>query len=427
MKILVVCESFNNGGLETQVKSFYDNLPENVEMIFAFKTYCEKIKLNNAKIYTGFHFSYADTIEDFCSDVKKLVEIIQNEKIDVIHVHPYYSFFSALFASQLTKTKIVYTYHGLGSFNFLKTPISQAIFNYAFEANSFAKVFTVTEAGINCFKDLGCKNVLHLPNPIDINVFPKAKYIDNQKYAIISRIDIDKIKEIEKMLLNLDKFNIKKVDIYGDGSELENLKIFINDNNLENKVKVKGYITNVYDTINEKYNGVIGLGRVVLESLAMGMPTILIGYNRVNGFINKDIYDKIKSFNFVNIMFDEVNYKYPTNKDINYIYRDILKNYATEKVLEQYLINLNTTNSCFMQNMIDLYKEIYKLSENKDLKKCYFHHEREIYKLVEKYIGKYTLHKETINIFVNANLVYGMQDLFFIKLNEIEKGSKDND
>ena len=229
------------------------------------------------------------------------------------------------------------------------------------------------------------------------------------------------------MLLNLDKFNIKKVDIYGDGSELENLKIFINDNNLENKVKVKGYITNVYDTINEKYNGVIGLGRVVLESLAMGMPTILIGYNRVNGFINKDIYDKIKSFNFVNIMFDEVNYKYPTNKDINYIYRDILKNYATEKVLEQYLINLNTTNSCFMQNMIDLYKEIYKLSEKKDLKKCYFHHEREIYKLVEKYIGKYTLHKETINIFVNANLVYGMQDLFFIKLNEIEKGSKDND
>ena len=118
-------------------------------MIFAFKTYSEKIKLDNAKIYTDFHFSYEDTIEEFCQDVERLVEIIKKEKIDVIHVHPYYSFFAALFASQLTKVKIVYTYHGLGSFNFLKTPISQAIFNYAFEANSFAKVFAVTEAGIN--------------------------------------------------------------------------------------------------------------------------------------------------------------------------------------------------------------------------------------------------------------------------------------
>ena len=396
-------------------------------MIFAFKTYSEKIKLDNAKIYTDFHFSYEDTIEEFCQDVERLVEMIKKEKIDVIHVHPYYSFFAALFASQLTKVKIVYTYHGLGSFNFLKTPISQAIFNYAFEANSFVKVFSVTEAGIDCFKDLGCKNVLHLPNPIDINIFPKAKLQNNQKYALISRIDTDKIREIEKILLNLNKFNIKSVDIYGDGSELENLKVFINDNNLESKVSVKGYITNVYDTINGKYNGVIGLGRVVLESLAMGMPTILIGYNKINGFINKDLYDKIKKVNFVNIMFNDVNYKYPTEKDMNYMYKDIIKNYKTQTILEKYLLELEKSKSNFMHNISDLYKELVVLNKNNDLKKCYFHHEREVYKLVEKYIGKFTLRNETINIFVNANLVYGMQDLFFIKLNEIEKGSKDND
>ena len=50
MKILVISEAFDNGGLETQIKTYYEALPKNIKMIFAFGKYTEKIKLNNTKI-----------------------------------------------------------------------------------------------------------------------------------------------------------------------------------------------------------------------------------------------------------------------------------------------------------------------------------------------------------------------------------------
>ena len=112
MNILVVSDNFSIGGLETQIKTYYSNLPQNYKMIFCFGNYKEDVDLKNAQIYTDFSFSYADTIEKFCNDVEMLVKIINENKIDVIQVHPYYCFFASLFASQLTGVKLLYTYHG---------------------------------------------------------------------------------------------------------------------------------------------------------------------------------------------------------------------------------------------------------------------------------------------------------------------------
>ena len=41
MKILVISEKFDNGGLETQIKTYYESLPSDVEMVFAFGIYTE--------------------------------------------------------------------------------------------------------------------------------------------------------------------------------------------------------------------------------------------------------------------------------------------------------------------------------------------------------------------------------------------------
>lgn len=427
MKILVISEAFDNGGLETQIKTYYEALPKNIKMIFAFGKYTEKIKLNNTKIYTGFHFSYVDTIKEFCEDVNKLVEIIKKEKIDVMHVHPYYSFFAAYFASQITNTKLIYTYHGLSSYNFLKTPISQIIFNYAFESNGIAKLFSVNIDGIKCFEDLGSKNCSYLPNPIDSNKFHKLNYKNTHKFALVSRIDKDKIEEIKKLIANLDKFKIRTLDIYGDGSEISTLEQFIHDNHLEKKINLKGYVPDIYNVIDDSYNGIIGIGRVVLESLTMKMPTIIIGYNKLTGYIDEKIYEEIKKRNFVNRFINYTNYKFPTSKDIEYIYNDILDNFEIKKIINKYLTEIKTATSQYMQNINDLYNGLVEISLNDNLKNCYFHKEKEVYKLVEKYIVKYSLRSETINIWVNANFSYEIQDLFLININEIKKGMIENE
>lgn len=424
MNILVISDSFSTGGLETQIKTYYNNLPKGVNIIFAFGNYNEDLDLVDAKIYTNFSFSFSDTISDLCNDVYRLVNIIKQNNINVIHVHPYYCFYASLFASQLTGVKMVYSYHGQGSFNFLKTMISNPIFFYAFEKGCVSNVLSVSKNGINCFNRVSYKNVVMIPNPIDTKKFLKANVINNHKWALISRIDDDKINEIKKMLLIMDDFDIDAIDIYGDGSCLEDLKEFIEFNNLGNKVKLLGYCNNVYSTVNYKYNGIIGIGRVVLESLIMGFPTILIGYGKVTGFINKDIYLKIKDYNFVNEHINVYNNVLPTNYERYFLMNDVKKNYSIETIMKEYLFYLNAGCSTMKQNLKDLFYEIDKFNNNEELNKCYFHKERLIYNLVKDFVCRNSLLPEINCIVTNADMCYELYDGLMIEKNKEKYNEK---
>lgn len=421
MNILVVSDNFSMGGLETQIKTYYSNLPQNYKMIFCFGNYKEDVDLKNAQIYTDFSFSYADTIEKFCNDVEMLVKIINENKIDVIQVHPYYCFFASLFASQLTGVKLLYTYHGQGSFNFLKTMISGPIFYHAFEKNCVAKLLTVTQNGKNCFERIGYKNIELIPNPIDEKKFPKATVVNNHKWALISRISDDKIEEIKKMILNIEKFGIDSVDIYGDGNKVEELKNFISEEELNSKINYIGYSNNLYQTVNNKYNGIIGIGRVVLESLMMGYPTILIGYGKITGYINKKIYLETKDYNFINNHTNAYNEKIPSTYDRNFLTNNVKKNYSINSIMKKYIMCLNNCDSIKSQNLVDMYHEIEKFNKNDDLKDCYFYKERLIYNLVKEYIYKNSISPEINNIIVNTDTTYDLYDVIINKLSKMEE------
>lgn len=421
MNILVVSDNFSIGGLETQIKTYYSNLPQNYKMIFCFGNYKEDVDLKNAQIYTDFSFSYADTIEKFCNDVEMLVKIINENKIDVIQVHPYYCFFASLFASQLTGVKLLYTYHGQGSFNFLKTMISGPIFYHAFEKNCVAKLLTVTQNGKNCFERIGYKNIELIPNPIDEKKFPKATVVNNHQWALISRISDDKIEEIKKMILNIEKFGIDSVDIYGDGNKVEELKNFISEEELNSKINYIGYTNNLYQTVNNKYNGIIGIGRVVLESLMMGYPTILIGFGKITGFINKKIYLETKDYNFINNHTNIYNDKFPSTYDRNFLTNNVRKNYSINTIIKKYIMCLNDCDSINLQNLVDMYHEIEKFNKNDDLKDCYFYKERLIYNLVKEYIYKNSISPEINNIIVNTDTTYDLYDVIINKLSKMEE------
>lgn len=425
MKILVVCDNFSKGGLETQIDTYYQNLSSNDKMIFAFGKFTKTNLLKHATIYDGFNFSYNDTIKDFCEDVEKLIEIIKKEKIDVIHVHPYYGYFASLFASQLTKVKIVYSYHGISSFNFAKTNISQPLFLYAFECGAIAKVFSVSKIGIDCFKNFGYKNIVLLENPIDLKKFPVAKYVYNNKWLLVSRIDSDKIEEIKLIIRKMNEFNIMQLDILGDGSEINNLEKFIEDNKLSEKVHLNGYSDKIYEEFTGKYNGIIGIGRVVLEALAMKVPCILIGNNKITGYVNKKIYNQIKDINFINRTINVSNSKMIDENEIESIFNDIKNNYSVEVVLKKYFEILKESESIFMTNLVELYEEISVLNKNEELKNCYFHKERLVYNLVDKYVNKFSIKNDIVNIFVNANLTYELYDLVSYRINLMKENKND--
>ena len=91
MNVLIVSENFLNGGLETQINTTLNALENNANFFFAFRDYNKEWSLNN--VFTGFNFSYNSTVNQFCDDVNKLINIINKNNIDIVHVHPFYSFF----------------------------------------------------------------------------------------------------------------------------------------------------------------------------------------------------------------------------------------------------------------------------------------------------------------------------------------------
>lgn len=314
MNILVVSENFIKGGLETQINTYYELLKNKHNFYFAFSKYEDNGYLKDAKISKGFNFSSSSSIKDFINDVNKLVKIIKDNNIDVIHAHPFYSFFPSLFAANLTGIKFVYSYHGYVSMNFISNMNDTLLFMHALD-NRLDKVFCASNNIIEYFEELHNKNAVYIPNIIDEKIYKEHKLVLNKKWALISRLDNDKYPSIIKFLSMLDKLDIDIVDIYGSGSMENNIKKFIKKNKLENKVFFKGFTNQIYNCL-DNYNGTIGIGRVTLESLCMNYPSILIGYNKVVGIINKNLYNDVKNINFVPAALNDISIE-EFNKELN--------------------------------------------------------------------------------------------------------------
>lgn len=380
MKILVISESFIAGGLERQIITQNQTLKK-VEFIYAFCNYKENEFLKNNKVYK---LNNDYTVKSFIKNVDTLVDIIKKEKIDYIHVHPFYTLFYALFAASLTKTPFCYTVHGFGSINFPYQINDIVLLKYFFNCLD-NKVFCVS----NFYKTIldntyGRKNTIHIPNSIETKIYKECEYTNNGKWLLISRLDIDKSGEITLVINNMDKLGIKEIDIVGDGTEIENLK------NLSKgkKIKFLGFKDNINEIVAKGYNGIIGVGQVVLEGLVSNIPTLLIGYGRITGLVDKEKYDNIKNYNFVN--------RYIEDDSLDVISKEISKldKNINKYKLREYVINEFDSKIVFN----NYYKQLSdKTYNNYDLEKVYE-------TIKENVDNKLILPKE--NFFQNINIFY---------------------
>lgn len=282
MNILIVSENFTRGGLETQIYTQYSEMKNENKFVFAFSNYESKLDFEDSKIYTNFNFKYNASVDEFCEDVERLIKIIKEEKIDIINCHPFYSVFPAVFAAKITNTKVVYTVHGYISFNF-PSRINDCILFQSFIETEIEKIFAVSEEcknAINSSANSTNRSVL-IQNAVDTKKYKEKRKIKNNKvWAFISRIEKEKIKVLEQIMENMDFLDIKEIHIYGDGSEKNSLPKFINEKKLQDRVLIFDHSDNLYEQLDNKYNGIIGIGRVALEALSMGFPCLLIGYRK---------------------------------------------------------------------------------------------------------------------------------------------------
>jgi len=432
MRILIVCDNFTKGGLETHIYSLYEALKKDNEMFFAIGNYETELPMPEENIWNNFNFGVNASLQEFCSDVDRLIDIINEKNIDVINVHPFYALFPAIFAAHLTNTKVVYTVHGLASFNFTNFVNDTALFQYAFES-SVNKVLSVNEIGVEAFRTMNYENVSLLPNGINGVVFKETKINSNKSWALLSRLEVDKVNEIKKFFDILPELDIKKIDIYGDGSCRKELEDYVSKLNLN--IEFKGHTDNVSEALLDKYTGIIGTGRVALEGMCMNYPVILIGYGKICGMITEDIYNKVSSYNFVTKTLNEISLidlknqviKVNTGDFSKYMLREIvLKDRDINIISKKYLNELNDTRFYVQNNMIDLYNDIKKLMKSGDAN-FNFYKSTNVFYLLKNYVEHFSKNIVLKNLFVACSKQFEIERTVMELENKLNSFESNND
>lgn len=306
MNILIVSSNFSKGGLETQLVTYHNKLLKNNNLYYCFQTYTHEYELKNSEIFENANFSYDINLDDFITTINNLINIIKKYNIDVVHIHPSYCLFSAALAANIAGVPAVYNYHGFASFNFGNNALNNylLLYKYIFK-NCISAVLSVSQYGINAFKSSFNIPCYLLKNGIDEKKFKIRDFKNNKRWALVSRLDIDKRSEIIKLLSFLPNLNIKAIDIYGNGTEEDYLKNYVAKNNLNvNFYDYENDVSKIFE--KNEYNGIIGGGRSIIESLFSGYPAILIEYSKIVGVMTLEKYEYFKSLNFVDPYFEEV-------------------------------------------------------------------------------------------------------------------------
>lgn len=83
-------------------------------------------------------------------------------------------------------------------------------------------------------------------------------------------------------------FPDSEIHVFGDGEARTSFKQWVSHKKYANAVVFKGHFDFLDSELKEGYEGVAGMGRVVLEGGALGLPVILVGYDGVKGLIRRD-------------------------------------------------------------------------------------------------------------------------------------------
>ncbi|MBQ7715836.1 MAG: glycosyltransferase [Clostridia bacterium] len=414
-KILIVSDSFSKGGLETHIYSLYSKLKEDHDFYFAFNSFDSSFDIPSDRIYTGFHFGWNESTDEFCEDVDRLVQIVECFGIDVINVHPFYAIFPSIFASNITRTKLVYTYHGIISANFTQLINDTVLFEYAFES-SVGKVLAVSRSGIDTFKTFNYHNVVLFPNGIDSSLYVESRINFNKTWCIFSRLDQDNAADIKRFFEYLPKLEIDKIDIYGDGSYRETLESYVKEHGLN--VEFLGYSDKLFEVLKDKYTGCIGISRSAMEGVCMNYPVILIGRGKVVGAIDDEIFDAARDYNFVPENLPEISSERLAAqvKEINsgsvrkYRHRSkFIRDHDILQIADRYIDELSDIRMIPQTNLVRMYEEIEKMRGTEDGYFKFFY-SRKVYDLLKKYVEWYSGNVFIKNLFAVKNMMNNVED-----------------
>jgi len=206
--------------------------------------------------------------------VIKLLKIIKENDIQVVHAHSRASAWSASLACKIARIPLITTTHGKQPVH-LSRKLIKCFGDYGITVCENVQHQLVTELGVDKSK------IEVLRNPVDCREYhfnPMEESKENVVVSIIGRLSGPKGDVCYDILEEIYKRNDLKIRVIGGKTVPKRFEKF------KDKVEFMGYINNVYEEICNS-SIVIGAGRVAVEGILSGRPVIAVGENEYLGAI----------------------------------------------------------------------------------------------------------------------------------------------
>ncbi|MEI6049468.1 MAG: glycosyltransferase family 4 protein [Bacteroidota bacterium] len=314
MRILHLIKNFDFGGAENHVRELANSLDELGHNVYIIAGKGRQVSCLNK----GVRFFFLQ-LKDILMPLQIIFicYISIKNKIQIIHAHQRLSILMACIAGIITGIPVVVTVHGRTRYD-MRSWISRRYSRKIIFVSRY--IFEASER----YKGIINKSVI-IPNWISISGNQSVKLPYSITY--ISRIDKKHstiiLMMIRKIIYSLvSKFPLITFNIIGEGDYLSEIREEARRLNIELEREVcivHGFVPVVEDIIQRSVL-VMGVGRVVLEAMACGVPVLSINQKRMGTLISTENYSFYKNTNFV-----AVEHQAPDEKSLT----DLLDNFFT--------------------------------------------------------------------------------------------------
>ncbi|WP_047383462.1 polysaccharide deacetylase family protein [Cetobacterium sp. ZWU0022] len=225
------------------------------------------------------------------SQVRRLLRIIKENDIQVVHAHSRASSWSCAIACRIAKIPLVTTIHGRQPVH-LSRKIVKAFGDYSLSVCENIRDHVVNDLKVKP------ENITVLRNMINTKEYQKQSLIQSTKnekiISIIGRLSGPKGDVTYNLLDILHRRKDFKIQVIGGKDIPQRFKKFTGN------VDFLGYVNNVSDRIRES-SIVIGAGRVAVEAILCEVPVLAIGEAESVGIVTNDRLNTALKSNFGDI------------------------------------------------------------------------------------------------------------------------------
>jgi Glycosyltransferase Family 4 len=298
-RILVLSESFEQGGLETHIESQIRILAAKGFTFFLATGSLPNDRMSQvgfADALTGLPMGGQATSDDILETVRLLTAFARRHDITLVHAHPFHSALIGMLTAHVCRLPFVVTLHGWASIAYDQGQFYNRALQ-RFVLPSCTRIFCVSQATLVLSRSLGLAGQVLLPNPVAAP--PETRPAPaGAPWAWVGRVEGAKSFGLKDFIAKAPDGGISELHIYGQGGELADVEAFARQaSNARLDVRFMGWRDKVATAL-ESYAGVGGMGRVVVEAIAAERPAILVGSFGVKGVVDLHMAKRASFWNF---------------------------------------------------------------------------------------------------------------------------------